>query len=179
MPLIDLDGENSIAEWWSVVQLLLTAVLLSANGVVEANSRWKAYWFGLSALFVLLSMDESAGFHERIMTFLEPYHFTGFFLSSWIIPYGIVCAILAAVCLPFIAALPRGICVRVVIAAGLFAALGMEAIGGYCISSKAPRICYRVEYLLEESGEMIAITFFILTLLMILESRCRTFAIKL
>jgi hypothetical protein len=86
---IDLNSENALGEWWSVLQLMLAAALLAINGRVEPNRQWKPYWFVLAPMFVFLSFDESAQVHERVMGFLPSR--TGFLMFTWIIPYGVIC----------------------------------------------------------------------------------------
>lgn len=43
LPLINLDSENALGEWWSVLQLTLAAILVAINGMAEPSRRWKPY----------------------------------------------------------------------------------------------------------------------------------------
>ena len=179
-PLINLDSENSLPEWWSVLQLLLAAGLVLLNGFAESNRRWKPYWFVLAAIFVFLSMDEAVGVHEFTMGLLAPYHFTDFLGFSWIVPYAIACFVIGLIYLPFVAALPPPFRWRVILAGALFlaSAMGDESIAAHCVSI-GNMTCYQLEVIAEEGGEIIAITIFILTLLTLLGSRCDTVAVKI
>jgi hypothetical protein len=174
---IDLNSENALGEWWSVLQLMLAAALLAINGRVEPNRQWKPYWFVLAAMFVFLSFDESAQVHERVMGFLPSR--TGFLMFTWIIPYGIICLAIGFFYLPFVVALPPPIRRRVILAGGLFiaAALGMEAVGGHCATTQNAA-CWQL-VIAEEGGETIALTLFVLALLALLRSRSRTFAVNI
>jgi len=106
MPMIDLDSENSLPEWWSVTQFLLAATILVVCGIAEV--RWKAYWFGLAAIFLFLSVDESIGIHEWTMGPLRAqFHFGGFLTFPWIIPYAATCLLIAFLFIPFVLASSR------------------------------------------------------------------------
>jgi hypothetical protein len=60
--LFNLDEESSIGTWYSSILLFSCAISLFA---LYAKKRKKA-WLGLSALFLYLSTDEFAGFHNII-----------------------------------------------------------------------------------------------------------------
>ncbi len=125
LPLINLDSDNALGEWWSVLQLTLAAILVAINGMAEPSRRWKPYWFVLAGMFVFLSFDENVGVHEYVVQWL-PTH-ADFLLFSWIIPYGVISLAIGFFYLPFVLALPRHIRWRVILAGALFiaAAIGM------------------------------------------------------
>lgn len=178
LPLINLDSENALGEWWSVLQLTLAAILVAINGMAEPSRRWKPYWFVFAGMFVFLSIDESAQVHEHVMRWLPPH--TDLLLFSWIIPYGVLTLAFGFFYVPFVLALPRHIRSRVILAGGLYvaAAMGMEAVGGHCATIRS-QSCWQLEIIAEESGETIALTVFVLALLVLLGSRSRTFAFKI
>jgi hypothetical protein len=180
LPLIDLNRERALGNWWSVLQFILAAALLAINGVAEPNRRWKPHWFVLAAIFVFLSLDEATQVHESLVGWLAPYHYSDFLLFSWIIPYSVACLAIGLLYLPFVLALPRPIRGRVILAGGLFivAAMGMEAVGGHCATIHSTS-CWQLEVIAEEGGETIALTLFMLALLSLLGSRCRTFTFAL
>ena len=63
------DLENSLPTWYSVVVLLFgSALLLFYIGWCKKKAGAKYYknWIGLGAIFVFLSIDDSAMFHERL-----------------------------------------------------------------------------------------------------------------
>lgn len=71
--LFDVDEENNIPTWYSSAALLLTSFVLALQ---TAGSRRRAdglsvYWAGLTAGFLLLSLDEMAGLHETLNTITE------------------------------------------------------------------------------------------------------------
>jgi hypothetical protein len=187
MPPFDLNSENALGEWWSVLQLLVAAVLLSVHSVAEPNRRWMPYWFALGAIFLFLSIDESAALHERTKSLMAHYQLTGFFAFPWIIPYGLACIVLALAFFPFVRALPSRFRWRVIFAGALFlaAVLGIESLGAHCATAGGTeprsfdRACWPVDVIAEESGEIIAITLFILALLELLRERVRSIAFNL
>ena len=63
----DLDAEGTIASWFSSMQLFCVAA-------VAAYCAWRERrrgWWWLSGLFLYISVDETAGFHEVIGNLLE------------------------------------------------------------------------------------------------------------
>ncbi len=60
--LFNLDEESSIGTWYSTILLFSCSICLF---ILYAKTRKKA-WLGLSALFLYLSVDEFAGFHNII-----------------------------------------------------------------------------------------------------------------
>ena len=104
LPLINLDSDNALGEWWSVLQLTLAAILVAINGMAEPSRRWKPYWFVLAGMFVFLSFDENVGVHEYVVQWL-PTH-ADFLLFSWIIPYGVISLAIGFFYLAFVLALP-------------------------------------------------------------------------
>jgi hypothetical protein len=179
LELINLQSDNSLPEWWSVAQFFLASLLLMLNGAAEPDRRWKRYWVFLATIFVFLSIDESAGVHERVRA-LIPHDFTGALMYSWVIPYAAACLVIATLYIPFLLALPREVGLRMFFAGALFilAAMGAECVEGYC-QSNALWHCVESEQLVEESGEIIAIMLFILALLMLLRTRTSMVTLKL
>jgi hypothetical protein len=70
--LFDLNGEANIPAWWSSAQLTVAGVIVAL--VVLRNYRTdRRSWAvaALAAMLVLFSMDETAGFHERLGHFID------------------------------------------------------------------------------------------------------------
>jgi hypothetical protein len=171
--LINFDSEKSIPTWWSFLLLIAVALIVLLNGRAEPNRKWKPHWFLLGAIFVFLSIDEFSGIHERLVGVLAPYHFTGVLYYSWVIPYGVLCLLGAAFYWRFVLSLPADIRWRAAFAGGLYvaAAVGMEMVGGYCVSI-GNRDCFRMEVIAEETGEIVGATLLFLVMLLLLQMRC-------
>jgi hypothetical protein len=89
---LNLDEENNIPTWYSSSALLLSAILLAV--IALANKRmgnpYTVQWFGLTAIFFYLSLDEAASLHEETGALLRPMlkaagYFHGFLYFSWVI----------------------------------------------------------------------------------------------
>ena len=136
---LNLDDENNLPAWYSSSALLLSAILLAVIGL--ANKRegnpYTREWFGLAAIFLYLSLDEAASFHEEMGASLRPMlkaagYFHGFLRYSWVIPGAMFVLIVALTYLRFLAALPVKTRALFLIAGSLYVggALGIEMLGG-------------------------------------------------
>ena len=70
--LFSVDEEQSLPTWYSATTLMLAASLLLAiaGRSKREGDRDARYWLGLSLGFALMSVDEIAGLHETINTYL-------------------------------------------------------------------------------------------------------------
>ncbi|MBT4868071.1 MAG: hypothetical protein HON53_23455, partial [Planctomycetaceae bacterium] len=66
MKRFDLGHEPSLPGWYSSMALFAAACLLAAIGMAMTHKRDRSafHWWSLSALFVLLAIDEAVMFHE-------------------------------------------------------------------------------------------------------------------
>src|SRR5690606_22472006 len=109
----------------------ILAVIASLKLRMEV--RYRRRWVGLALIFTFLSLDESAALHERTRTlFTDWVHLGGPFYFGWVILYGALVLVFAAVYLPFLLHLPPDsrklfATAGVVYVAG---ALGAEMLGG-------------------------------------------------
>lgn len=139
LPLLHAGNENTLPTWYSSFVLLVGSVLffVIAAGTGARGERDKVYWVSLSAILLLLSMDEIATVHEtfgdvlEVLVRAEGLRPTGFFFFVWVVP-GLVLALAAfLVYLRFLLRLPRGTAL-LLIASGavyLMGALGAEMVG--------------------------------------------------
>lgn len=174
---LNLDEEkNSLPTWYQSSTLLLSSLLLLVIGLArrEQKDRDAKYWWLLSFVFLFLSLDESISIHEQMtMPLRTAFHFEGFLFLSWVIPAGILVALLGAVLMKFLFRLPPAtrylmICAGFVYIAG---AVGVEMVGAnYMFLKNNPTdIGLDFTYILittfEELLEMAGIALFIYTLL--------------
>lgn len=84
--VFSLGGEKNVASWFSSF-LLLTAAALLAYIANRLPGERRSHWGWLSAIFVFLSIDETAVLHERLLDLpmREWLHPTGFLDFPWVI----------------------------------------------------------------------------------------------
>ena len=180
MRQLSLDSENALGDWWGTIQFALGALLLAINARAKPDRRWRYHWTALALIFVFLSVDENVGLHERLGPLLQPLQLTGLLRYSWIIPYSIACLVIGLIYLPFLRQLPPGFRWRIVLAGVIFvaAALGAESVQGYC-RSYSLALCFAWSRVVEEGGEMIALSLFIVSLFDLLRARQSVLTVKL
>ncbi len=167
----DLDAENSVPAWWGSIMLFCASLLLYVLGARAWHAddvRWRL-WTVMSAVFLCLSIDEAASFHEGTITPLrEAFGFSGALFYAWVVPAFLCVAALAIMLAPLLRLLPRSLLVRFVIAGVVFVsgALGMEMVGGWLDSTGlrgAP--VYALAIVMEEGMEIFGLTLFLAALL--------------
>ena len=92
-------------------------------------------------VFVLLALDEAAGFHEKLSAPLrDAMQLTGVLHYAWIVPYALLVAALGIVYARFLLALDP-VAKRHLVGAGvvfLAGAVGLEMVGGLIASAETP-----------------------------------------
>jgi hypothetical protein len=166
-----LDREANVPSWFSSALLLSAAALLAlvAVNAVARRERWARHWAGLSVVFAVLSLDETAEIHERIGSWLRahlnlhgPLHYAG------IIPALALAAFVGIAYYRFFWALPRVTRAGILLAAGIyiFGAAGVEAISGWWAESQSSgSTALLLVSTVEENLELIGTTLFILVVL--------------
>jgi hypothetical protein len=168
LPLLSLSEEANVPTWYSSMLLFSCGVILCAIGLAvrsTAGRFWK-HWSFLGIVFVYMSLDETAQFHERLNSILPPLH--GAFYFSWIIPVGIAVAVVGIAYLRFLAHLPPPTRRRFVVAGILYVggALGMEIpLGIWTEHAGGDNLGYALIDFVEESLEMLGAALFLLALL--------------
>jgi hypothetical protein len=84
--VFSLGGEKNVASWFSSF-LLLSAAGLLAYIANRLPGTYRSHWWWLSAIFLFLSIDETAVLHERLLDLpmREWLHPTGFLDFPWVI----------------------------------------------------------------------------------------------
>ena len=136
VPLFDLNGERNVPAWFSSSLLLTCSLLLAAVARLEGGGggRDVVRWWGLSAVFLLMSVDEAVQIHEQTIHPLREVLGTGgIFHYAWSVLGLAFVAVFAAAYLPFVARLDAGTRRLFVAAGALFVggALGMEFVQGW------------------------------------------------
>lgn len=168
--LFDFDTEKNIPTIYSSIALLFSSILLLFIALTSKRLK-SSYipWFGLSLIFLFLSIDETFLIHERFVDPLrDNFGASGIFHYAWVIPYGIALIIFLIAYTKFLFSLPRDTMILFIVSGAIFVsgAIGMEMIeGSYAILYGKETILYAVMYTIEEFLEMFGIVLFIYTLL--------------
>lgn len=185
-PKFNLDEEGNFPTFYSAVAILICSGLFAiiAREKQQNHKPYWQQWWGLSAIFLFLSLDEAAQIHELFDndTLLSGLETTGFFAWPWVIPYMIIVVLFTIVFFRFFLSLPMRYKLLFGVSAGLyvFAAIGMEMIGAYVYeltNSKTPT--YVLIFSLEEMIEMFSIALLIYSLLLFIEQEVKTVSIHI
>ena len=181
---LKLDAENNVPTWFSTIYLFLCATALTAIAVTERRSKGPLYpyWFGLAATFGMLSLDEEASFHEKLIRPLRlAWHTGGPFFFAWVIPGSLFVLGFLLVYWKFMRQLPGGIRRDVLVAGLVYCAgcLGMEMIDGWYLTAHGRDLIYSLMTILEESLEMIGEILFLRVLLAYLASHTGSLTVRL
>ncbi|WP_298459518.1 hypothetical protein [uncultured Cellulomonas sp.] len=90
LSVLSLVQETSVGTWVTSMVHALCAILatIGARLARREGSRWAPNWYGLAALFALMSLDEVAAIHERFSTPVRQVLGTGGgpLYYAWVIP---------------------------------------------------------------------------------------------
>lgn len=159
-PLFDLNAEATIPAWYQSATLLLCALVLTLISWIKqkARARYRVHWWMLAFIFFYLSMDESAGLHERMTGPIRALlGVSGIFYYAWVIPAMLLVCGFAVVYLPFFLHLPARIRWLLLLATTYYigGAVGMEMLNGYyAATAGTENFTYELMTTVEESGEM-------------------------
>ena len=171
LPWVDLDLEHNIPSIYSGAALLLSSLLFLVIGYLEQQSdnRSRLYWFGLSCIFMFLSIDEWFALHEEIGDITESYiHATGLLYFPWVVPYSILTFLLALPYSKFLLRLPRKTASLFVLSGGMYlaGAVLLDMLGGREAETNGYySAAYSILCTAEEFLEMSAVVLLIYTLL--------------
>ena len=166
-----LDKEANVPSWFSSALLLTAAAALAlvALDALARNARWGRHWAGLSVVYVVLSLDETAEIHERIGSWLRahlklhgPLHYAG------VIPALALALFVGITYIRFLGALPRPTMLGMLLAAAIYitGAAGVEAASGWWAEAHGSRsTALLLVSTVEENLEMIGTLLFILVVL--------------
>lgn len=172
--LFDMDGEQSIPNWFDGAVMLscglLTSAVWRARRVEGSPDRWG--WLLISLAMLFVAMDESVAIHEKLgLLMRERFAFRGALFNAWVLPYGIAAGILGMSLLRFLMRLPAATRTAFFLSAGVYlaGALGCDIVGGF-FEGRVDSLATGVLIHLEESLEMIGAAIFLRAVLHYMES---------
>lgn len=166
----DVDVEQSVYTWFSTCLLLVAGLLLFAvaSEKAERNELLIPHWLALSAIFVLLSLDEMLGLHELASSLLAArIDNTGLLFFAWAGPALVLCALGALAYIPFIMSFPPMQRALLLLSGAVFVAgaIGMEMVAGaYVEEAGIMTLTYRFLTTVEEGLEGLGIILFLYTI---------------
>ncbi|WP_437591983.1 hypothetical protein [Sorangium sp. So ce1000] len=165
VPLFSLSYEQNVPTWYASSLLLVCSLTLAviAVGARRAGGFVK-HWWGLSAAFLYISLDEAIEIHEAASSWLD---LGGVLYFSWVIPAAVVVAVFAVAYLPFLSHLPRDTRNRFLLSGGIYVtgALLLELPLGYWTErAGSDNLIYALIDFVEESLELLGVNLFLLSL---------------
>jgi hypothetical protein len=166
-----MDAETNVPTWFNTALLLVISAISWCIGVSKLARResYRYHWLGLGVLFLLMSIDEAAAFHEMLITPMRQWLGLGnWFYFGWVVPGLALIAVLALAYVRFFLHLDRGISLLLLASLLIYfsGAIGAEMLSGHLASAIGQRTFrYAVIASLEESVEMIGASMVIYSLL--------------
>lgn len=163
--------EGNVPTWFSTVQLVACSFVLGliARAKSARGDPYTFHWKLLCAIFLLLSLDETAHVHESFNRYIHATLSPGGLLYYPWVALGLLAIVLLAVIFAkFLIALDVPTRRGFLLAGGIFlaGALGMESIGGWIEETRGKENwAYFTEATLEELFEMLGMTVFLVVLL--------------
>lgn len=182
-PLFDLNQEASVPTFFAAAALIASALAAAAVASASARPRLRAAWIFATLCLTFMAVDEGAGLHDRLAIPLQQrLGTTDMFFIGWLPVYVGIVAVVGALLLPLVRAIPRRTAVRLVVAGAVFlaCAMGIEMIESklmYAATGGAPLATldfqafgWKPSYIfwvtLEETGEMLAVALALRALLL-------------
>ena len=165
--LLDVNGEANIPAYFSTMLLALATALLYIIGAATKSESPKQArpWLALAIVFLYLSADEAARFHEMARDVPREAlpDWGGIFHWQWVIFAIPAVAILGLAFLRFLVGLPVDTRRLFVLAGAMFVtgALGLELVAGALLHADAAPIWLTVGESVEELLEMLGVILFI------------------
>lgn len=165
----ELDQEHNLPTWFSSAILCLSALLLAVIATLEpAGSRWTRYWWGLSLIFLVLSLDEVASIHEKFNRPVRELLGIGASVYfAWLVPAIVMLLVLVLAYLRWFFSLPLKTRQLAALSGFLYVggAVGLELLGGLVTSRLDGGTTYIAIATLEETLQMCGVLVWIYTLL--------------
>lgn len=185
VPGFHLDKEANIPTFFSSLILLIASFLFGVIAFYKRKHQetYVIHWVFLSFVFLYMSLDEAASFHEHlILPLRNNLNLSGLFYYSWVIAGGFFLLAFTAYYLKFFFALPKTYKQGFFLAGFLYVlgALGMELIGGYYAEQHGlENVTYALITTVEETLELIGVLILIKYLLLYLQTNTLVSALGL
>lgn len=181
LAVFDLSADAAIPTWFSSLLLLSAAALLLVLAVhaAKAASKWRFHWFFLSAVFLLMSIDEVAALHERAgglgenLPLSEAQQAGPWLHYGWVVGGILFVGAFFIAYLPFLLrALDKHFRALFVLSGAVFVggAIGVEMFNGRLAALEGSwNWQYALQTTLEEGLEMFGVALFVYVLMRLIE----------
>lgn len=170
--MLNFNFEYNIPTLFSSLNLGICSLLTYYISIHQKKNKKFKYWLFLSVIFLFLSLDEALMIHERIGKITrEHFSFTGFLYYAWVLPYGILSALVFLYLRHFLTQLPTKFRNLFLLSGFIYiiGALGFEMMGAavdfQLVNKTKFNLIYNILYSIEETLEMLGIILFIYALL--------------
>lgn len=160
--LFSLSYERNVPTWASSALLVLASAALAS--CAQRAERDRAAWWGLSAIFAFMSLDEAIEIHEHLGGLV---HGRGVLYFSWVIPAALIVGAIGLALLGFLRRLPAVDRRRFVVAGAIYVggALAMELpLGWWTERAGDDNLVYGLLDWVEETMELVGSTAFLIAL---------------
>lgn len=166
--MMSLSYEQNVPTWYSAGQIFVCAAVMAWIALVERGrgARYVGHWWGMSAVFGYISLDETVSIHENAGNLVSMGG--GLLYFDWIIPAAIVVACLGLIYLKFLWYLPARTRIQFIVAGSVFVggAMGVEMFLGYWTDHFGnDTLGYGLIDLIEETMEILGMSLFLCALL--------------
>lgn len=163
---LGLGYEGNLPTWYSSALLLLCSLQLAviATTKTERRAPFAKHWWGLAAMFLYISMDETAQVHENTGRWFD---FNGLLFYGWVIPASAVVLVIGVCYLKFLWRLPRRTRTQFILSGAIYVggALGLDYLLGYWVDRTGTEdLTYCLIDLVQESLEIFGVTLFLCSL---------------
>lgn len=183
-PMFNFNTEMNVPTLYSSFALICASILLFIIGYLHKKINLSYLpWFGLSLIFLFLSIDETSSIHERLTAPVkESLNTSGLLFYAWVIPYSIGLMVFLLVYARFLLNLPKKTMILFIVSGCIFVtgAIGFELLGGRQAEQFGPNdLLYSLFYTCEELLEMLGIAIFIYALLTYLVNKFEVMKINI
>ncbi len=163
---LGLGYEGNLPTWYSSTLLLLCSLQLAliATAKTERKAPFARHWWGLAAMFLYISMDETAQVHENAGHWFD---FNGPLYYGWVIPASAVVLVVGVCYLKFLWHLPRRTRTQFILSGVIYVggALGLDFVLGYWVDQAGTKnFTYGLIDLVQEAMEILGASLFLCSL---------------
>jgi hypothetical protein len=180
--LLDVDAENSFANFYSSVALLLASILLFLVArKKELSLGLSKYWYGLACIFLLFAFDEAIDIHEVVSEHVRRgFSVQGPQGESWLVPYLVLTAVFGLLYLWFLFRLPAPLRNGLILAGivYLIGVAGFEVFNEWYEKTYGHGLAHALLTTVEDSFEMFGVVLLVRTLLRHIEHNLGMLVLK-